>query len=59
METINIATYRLIDLTTGLTEFEGTYSECRVKLRREGTNGLLKINETVWDENGEVNYFTL
>ena len=53
---IKKSTYKVISRTTGLTEFEGAYSECKSYLDKEGFNlSILKIEDPIWDEDGNYN----
>ena len=53
---IKSATHKVISRTTGLTEFEGTYSECKSYFTKEGSDlSILKIEDSALDEDGNSN----
>lgn len=57
MKTLNedVATHKVISRTTGLTEFEGSYSECNLYMDKTTDASLFGINDPIWDEDGNYN----
>lgn len=49
------ATHKVISRTTGLIEFEGSYSECNSYMSKTADTGLFGINDSVWDADGKYN----
>ena len=53
-KTIN-PTHKVISRTTGLTEFEGSYSQCNAYMDKTVDTSLLGIDEPTHDEDGNYN----
>lgn len=51
-------THKVISRTTGLTELEGSYSECNSYMNKTADTSLFDINDPVWDEDGKYNAIT-
>jgi len=55
INTLTTWTHKVISRLTGLSEFEGNYSQCRAYLRGKCDLSILEIDAPIWDEDGNYN----